>query len=47
MMREGLFADLPEQVSPKEAEPLGPPRLREPVRDQLELRCVDLESLIG
>jgi transposase len=47
MMREGLFEDLPEQVSPKEAEPLGPPRLREPVRDQLELRCVDLESLIG
>lgn len=47
MAREGLFEDLPEQVSPKEAEPLGLPRLREPVRDQLELRCVDLESLIG
>lgn len=47
MTREGLFEDLAEQLSPKEAEPLGPPRLREPVRDQLELRCVDLESLIG
>jgi transposase len=47
MAREGLFDDLPEQGSPKPAEPLGRPRLREPVRDQLELRCVDIESLIG
>jgi transposase len=47
MTREGLFEDLPEQMAPKEAEPLGRPRLREPVRDQLELRCVDVESLIG
>ena len=47
MAREGLFEDLPEQGSPRPAEPLGRPRLREPVRDQLELRCVDIESLIG
>ncbi len=47
MAREGLFGDLPEQGSPKPAEPLGRPRMREPVRDQLELRCMDIESLIG
>jgi transposase len=47
MAREGLFEELPEQMLPKEGEPLGSPRMREPVRDQLELRCVDIESLIG
>lgn len=47
MAREGLFEDLPAQTAPKETEPLGRPRMREPVRDQLELRCTDLESLIG
>jgi len=47
MAREALFEGLPEQAPPKSAEPLGRPRLREPVRDQLELRCVDIESLIG
>jgi transposase len=47
MTREGLFEDLPEQMAPKETEPFGRPRMREPVRDQLELRCTDLESLIG
>src|SRR5262249_16251518 len=47
VVREGLFEDLPEQGSAKPAESLGRPRLREPMRDQLELRCVDIESLIG
>ena len=47
MAGEELFEDLPEQGSPKLAGPLGRARLREPVRDQLELRCVDIESLIG
>ena len=47
MAREGLFEELPEQGLPKPAKPLGRPRLREPVRDQLEMRCVDIESLIG
>jgi transposase len=47
MAREGLFEDLPEQGSGKSAQPLGRPRLREPVRDQPELRCVDIESLVG
>jgi transposase len=39
---------LPEQAKPQtEAAPLGAPRLREPVRDQIELRSVDIDSLIG
>lgn len=44
-----LFGDLPEQARPSaEGEmPLGAPRLREPRRDQVELRAVDIESLIG
>ena len=50
MTREGLFEDLPETemaLSPKTAAETGRPRLREPVRDQIELRAVDLDSLIG
>lgn len=43
-----LFGDLPTQAKPQaEAAPLGMPRLREPQRDQIALRAVDLESLIG
>lgn len=44
-----LFRELPEQAKPAQADaaPLGAPRLREPNRDQIELRAVDLESLIG
>ena len=45
MGRDGLFEDLPE-VEPT-AKFVGAPRLREPVRDQIELRAVDLEALIG
>jgi transposase len=43
-----LFGELPEQSSPQaDAAPLAAPRLREPQRDQIELRAVDIESLIG
>src|SRR3546814_9239195 len=45
MARDGLFEDLPEQPGPERA--AGRPRLREPERDQIELRAVDLDSLIG
>ena len=45
MSRETLFGDLPE-AEPAEREWVGRPRLREPVRDQVELRAVDLEALL-
>jgi transposase len=48
MGRGGLFEDLPETPSRGEgAGAAGKPRLREPVRDQIELRPVDLDSLLG
>ena len=48
MAADELFGDLPEQAKPQaEAAPLGAPRLREPQRDQIALRAVDIESLIG
>ncbi len=46
MARAGLFENLPDMASPK-ADSGGAPRLREPVRDQIELRAMDLDSLIG
>jgi len=46
MARERLFEDLPETAA-GEAKLAGGPRLREPVRDQIELRAVDLDGLIG
>ena len=42
----GLFDELPEGAASK-TRPEGAPRLREPVRDQIELRAVDLDGLIG
>lgn len=45
MVGEGLFEDLPEVLGPAKAS--GKPRLREPVRDQIEMRVVDLDALIG
>jgi len=42
---DDLFGDLPEMFGPDRAS--GRPRLREPERDQIELRAVDLDSLIG
>src|SRR3954466_11336086 len=48
MADDGLFGELPEQSAPQ-AEGLrsGAPRLREPNREQIELRSVDIDSLIG
>jgi len=46
MSRETLFGDLPE-ASPVGREWSGRPRLREPIRDQVELRAVDLEALLS
>lgn len=48
MADDGLFGELPEQPAPRtEAVPRGAPRLREPVRNQVELRAIDIDSLIG
>jgi transposase len=45
---EELFGELREQAKPQaDAAALGVPRLREPQRDQIELRAVDIESLLG
>jgi transposase len=46
MTSTGLFAELPEMAAARSVD-LGAPRLREPVRDQIELRAVDLDCLIG
>jgi transposase len=45
MTEKALFDTLPEQPVPER--PLGKPRLLEPARDQLELRSMDINSLIG
>jgi transposase len=42
----GLLGELPEQTADQRPEVAAPPRLREPQRDQLELRVVDLDSLL-
>jgi transposase len=48
MATDDLFGELPEQGKPQtDATPSGAPRLREPQRAQIELRAVDIESLIG
>src|SRR6266581_3504596 len=48
MASDELFGELPEQAKPQaDAASGGAPRLREPKRDQIELRAVDVESLIG
>jgi transposase len=45
---EELFEGLPAQMAPQSAEGWrGAPRMREPARDQIELRAVDIDSLIG
>jgi transposase len=47
MMEDELFGDLPEQSGPTQGGVVGRPRLREPMREQIELRSVDLDSVIG
>ena len=48
MAEQGLFVALPEHQKPQTGpSSLPPPRLYEPNRDQIELRAVDIESLIG
>src|SRR5262249_12508597 len=46
MSRDTLFGDLPES-EPVDREWPGTPRLREPVRDQVELRAVELDALLS
>jgi transposase len=45
-MPDQLFPDLPTQAQARTLDP-GKPRLREPVRDQVEFRAVDLERLLA
>jgi transposase len=45
MTEKLLFEALPDQAAPER--PLGKPRLLEPIRDQVELRSMDIDSLIG
>ena len=48
MAADDLFGDLQAHSKPQaEAAPVGAPRLREPQRDQIALRAVNIESLIG
>ena len=48
MAGDELFGELAEQVKPQtDTAPFAPPRLREPKRDQIELRATDIDSLIG
>jgi transposase len=48
MAGDELFGELPEQAKPQTGtSPMAKPRLREPERDQIEWRAVDLDRLIG
>jgi transposase len=47
MAEDELFGELPAAKPQSGAAVHGAPRLREPRRDQIELRAVDIESLIG
>jgi transposase len=47
MSGEGLFENLPEAERSELRGAVGKPRLREPMRDQIELRAMDIDSLIG
>jgi transposase len=46
MVGDELFGELPQQPAPRR-DVTGEPRLREPQRDQIELRSMDIDSLIG
>src|SRR3984893_941820 len=45
MAGDELFDALPDQHGPER--PAGEPRLREPQRDQIEVRAMDIDSLLG
>jgi transposase len=48
MVGDELFSELPDQPRPQVTEDTrGAPRMREPVRDQIELQAVDIDSLVG
>jgi transposase len=47
MAGEGLFENLAETPVATGSKAAGEARMREPVRDQIELRAVDLDSVIG
>jgi transposase len=47
MAGEELFGELPEAKPQIDAASRGVPRMLEPKRDQIELRAVDIESVIG
>src|SRR5882724_4831237 len=47
MGRDELFDGLPEQRTERPEDGAGAPRLRQPERDQIALRAVDLDSAIG
>jgi transposase len=47
MAGDELFEDLPEQARPARDGGAGAVRLRRPARDQIELRAVDLDSLLA
>jgi transposase len=48
MADDQLFGELPAQARPQtQGAERGAPRLREPERDQIKLRAVDIDSLIG
>ena len=48
MAGDELFQELPAQMAPQgDQTARGAPRLREPERDQIELRAVNIDSLIG
>ena len=47
MTGDELFDDLVMQAPPAVEAVRGRPRMREPVRDQIELRAMDIDSLIG
>jgi transposase len=47
MTNSELFDDLPTRARPAMEPGQDRPRMREPVRDQIELRAMDIDSLIG
>ena len=47
MVEGSLFGDLPEQAVPKREAVAGAARMSEPEREEIELRAMSLDSLIG